>query len=87
MADAHVHVFRKDASLPYAPGAKAPAEDAPVERLIELMQTNGVSHTVLIQVIHYKWDNRYLASVLKRFPMLFRAVCRVNPEDPQRLIF
>jgi len=82
MVDAHVHVFRKDPALPYAPGAKVPAEDAPAEKLIELMRANGVSHTVLIQVIHYKWDNRYVLSVLKRFPTLFHAVCRVNPEDP-----
>ena len=36
----------------------------------------------LIQVIHYRWDNRYLASVLKRYPRTFHGVCRVNPQDP-----
>jgi predicted TIM-barrel fold metal-dependent hydrolase len=36
---------------------------------------------VLIQVIHYRWDNAYLASVLRRYPRMFKGVCRVNPED------
>jgi L-fuconolactonase len=50
--------------------------------LIELMRANGVSRTVIIQVIYYRWDNRYLASVLKEYPRLFHGVARGNPEDP-----
>ena len=35
-------------------------------------KANGVEETVIIQVIHYRWDNRYLADVLKRYsPTLF----------------
>jgi L-fuconolactonase len=82
MIDAHVHVFKRDPEFPFAPGAKLPAEDAPVETLLELMRANGIDRTVIIQVIHYKWDNRYLAGVLKRFPGIFHGVCRVNPVDP-----
>jgi predicted TIM-barrel fold metal-dependent hydrolase len=59
-----------------------PAEDAPPEKLLQLMHANGVARTVIIQVIHYKWDNRFLASVLKKYPGIFQGVCRVNPEDP-----
>jgi L-fuconolactonase len=82
MIDAHVHVFKHDPEFPFAPGANPPAEDAPVETLLELMRSNGVARTVIIQVIHYRWDNRYLLSVLKRYPGMFQGVCRVNPEDP-----
>ena len=82
MIDSHVHVFAHTAQFPFAPGAHLPAEDAPVEKLIALMRANGVSRTVIIQVIHYKWDNRYLLSVLRRYPTLFHGVCRVNPLDP-----
>ncbi len=46
------------------------------------MRASGVARTVIIQVIHYRWDNRYAASVLKRYPQYFRGVARVNPEDP-----
>lgn len=52
--------------------------------LIELMNAHGVAKTVIIQVIHYRWDNSYLADVLKRYPQYFRGVARVNPEDPKR---
>jgi predicted TIM-barrel fold metal-dependent hydrolase len=82
LIDSHVHVWKHDPAFPFAAGAKPPAEDASAEMLLELMKANGVSRTVIIQVIHYKWDNSYLASVLKRYPEQFRGVCRVNPEDP-----
>jgi L-fuconolactonase len=80
--DSHVHVWKHDPAFPFAPGAKVPPEDASAEMLLDLMHANQVSRTVIIQVIHYKWDNSYLASVLKRYPETFRGVCRVNPEDP-----
>lgn len=82
MIDSHVHVFKRDPQFPYAQSAKPPAQDAPVEMLLELMRANHVARTVIIQVIHYRWDNSYLASVLKRYPTMFHGVCRVNPEDP-----
>ncbi|MGD0799432.1 MAG: amidohydrolase family protein [Acidobacteriaceae bacterium] len=80
--DSHVHVWKTDAAFPFAAGAHPSPADASVEMLLELMHANDVARTVLIQVIHYKWDNSYLASVLKRYPKTFHGVCRVNPEDP-----
>jgi L-fuconolactonase len=80
--DSHVHVWKHDPAFPFAAGANVPAEDASVEMLLDLMKANDVERTVIIQVIHYKWDNSYLASVLKRYPQTFKGVCRVNPEDP-----
>jgi predicted TIM-barrel fold metal-dependent hydrolase len=50
--------------------------------LLELMKTNGVHRTVLVQVIHYRWDNSYTAKALRDYPGTFMGVCRVNPEDP-----
>ena len=80
--DSHVHVWKTDPAFPFAAGAHPSPADASVEMLLDLMHANNVSRTVLIQVIHYKWDNSYLASVLKRFPGQFHGVCRVNPETP-----
>lgn len=85
--DSHVHVWAAEqgdlARFPFAEGAKIPAGmDASVEALLERMRDNHVARTVLIQVIHYKWDNRYLVDCLRRFPGKFAGVCRVNPEDP-----
>ena len=82
MIDSHVHVFEHNPRFPFAPGANPPAQDAPPELLISLMRANGVARTVIIQVIHYRWDNSFLLSVLKRYPQLFHGVCRVNPRDP-----
>jgi predicted TIM-barrel fold metal-dependent hydrolase len=80
--DPHVHVWKHDPEFPFAQGANVPARDAAPETLLDLMKTNGVSKTVIIQVIHYKYDNRFLASVLKRYPGTFQGVCRVDPLDP-----
>jgi len=79
-----LHVFAHDPQFPFAPGAKPPAEDATSGDAAEVdALRNGVARTVLIQVIHYKWDNRYLGSVLKKYPQYFQGVCRVNPLDPR----
>ena len=79
--DPHVHVWKHDPKYPFAAGANVPARDATPEMLLALMKANGVSKTVLIQVIHYKYDNRYVADVLKQYRGTFQAVCRVDPLD------
>jgi L-fuconolactonase len=84
--DAHVHVWKKDPQFPWAPETKnPPASDASAEQLLELMKASGVHRTVIIQVIHYRWDNRYAASVLQRYPQYFRGVARVDPAAPDQL--
>ena len=80
--DPHVHVWKHQSQFPFAPGAKVPDYDATPEMLLDLMKANGVEKTVIIQVIHYRYDNSYLAAVLKQYPRLFKGVCRVDPLDP-----
>jgi L-fuconolactonase len=80
--DPHVHVWKHKSGFPFAPDAKVPEYDATPEALLELMKANGIQKTVIIQVIHYKYDNSYLAAVLKQYPQYFRGVCRVDPTDP-----
>ena len=80
--DPHVHVWKHDPQYPFAEGAHVPDRDATPETLLDLMKANGVSKTVIIQVIHYRYDNRFLADVLKRYPGTFQGVCRVDPLDP-----
>jgi L-fuconolactonase len=80
--DPHVHVWKHDPKYPFAKDARVPDRDATPEMLLELMKANGVSRTVIIQVIHYRYDNSYLADVLKRYPKEFRGVARVDPLDP-----
>src|SRR5882724_899436 len=81
--DPHVHVWKKDPKYPWAKETTRPPDtDASAEMLLDLMKANGVAKTVIIQVIHYRWDNSYLADVLKRYPTTFKGVARVNPESP-----
>src|SRR5690348_7863788 len=79
--DPHVHVWKHDARFPFAKEAHPPERDATPEMLLELMRSNGVARTVIIQVIHYRYDNSYLASVLKQYPQYFQGVGRVDPLD------
>lgn len=80
--DSHVHVWEHNDRFPFATGAKVPAEDASPEELLRLMAANGITKTVIIQVIHYRYDNSYLADVLRRYSNKFVGVCRVDPLDP-----
>jgi L-fuconolactonase len=82
MIDAHVHVWETTPEFPFAQGAHPSLANAAPETLLGLMRSNGVARTVLIQVIHYKWDNRFLLHTLKKYPGKFQGVCRVNPLDP-----
>jgi len=82
--DPHVHVWINDPRFPWpAENASPPPEDRTAEMLLELMAANGVDQTVLVQVIHYRWDNSYIAHVIDQYPDKFMAVGRVNPEDPE----
>lgn len=81
--DSHTHVWKKDSRYPWAKETtNAPDKDATAGMLLDLMKKNGVARTVIIQVIYYRWDNSYLADVLKQYPNEFHGVARVNPEDP-----
>jgi predicted TIM-barrel fold metal-dependent hydrolase len=81
--DPHVHVWVNDPRYPWAKETTIPPKkDATPEMLLALMRANNVARTVLIQVIYYRWDNRYVADVVKKYPRYFVGVCRVNPEDP-----
>ena len=80
--DPHVHVWKHDPEYPFAQGSRVPNRDATPETLLGLMKANGVSRTVIVQVIHYRYDNAYLASVLKRYSGSLLGVCRVDPLNP-----
>ena len=80
--DPHVHVWRHDPKYPFAQGQKVPERDATPETLLDLMKQHGVEKTVIIQVIHYRFDKSYLADVLKQYPKTFKGVARVDPQSP-----
>jgi predicted TIM-barrel fold metal-dependent hydrolase len=83
IVDSHVHVWVNDPAFPWPDeNPNPPREDRTAEMLLDLMAAHGVEKTVLVHVIHYRWDNRYVARVIQRYPDKFMAVGRVNPEDP-----
>jgi L-fuconolactonase len=83
IVDPHVHLWTTDPRYPFAREAKnPPTTDATPEMLLALMKAHGVARTVVVQVSHYRWDNRYVAAALRRYPQLLAGVCRVDPEDP-----
>ena len=83
LIDPHVHVWTHDPQFPFAKETRnPPAEDATVEMLLDLMKKHNVERTVIIQVIHYRWDNSYVAAVLKKHRNTFHGVARVDPENP-----
>jgi predicted TIM-barrel fold metal-dependent hydrolase len=79
--DPHVHIWKNDPKYPWPKEAKdPPREDALPETLLGLMKASGVEKTVLVHVIHYRWDCRYTGDVLKANRDRFMGVCRVDPQ-------
>jgi len=82
--DSHLHVWSDDESLyPYGEVSRPETgARASVELLNEHMAEAGVEKAVIVQPIHYLYDNRYVADCLARFPGRFAAVCLVDPKEP-----
>ena len=81
--DPHVHVWKNDPKFPWAKETiNPPKDDATPEMLLDLMNKNGVEKTVLVQVIHYRWDNSFVSHTVRKYPHKFVGVGRINPEDP-----
>jgi L-fuconolactonase len=90
--DTHLHVWSDDfEQYPFADG-KADREGAPVELLNDTMSEAGVDRAVIVQPIHYLYDNRYVAECRRRFPGKFAAIGLVDrqapdaPDQLQRLV-
>jgi predicted TIM-barrel fold metal-dependent hydrolase len=78
--DPHVHVWKNDSRYPWPKDlANPPREDALPSTLLALMKANGVENTVLVHVIHYRWDCRYAGDTLRAHRDKLMGVCRVDP--------
>ncbi|MCA9102551.1 MAG: amidohydrolase family protein [Pirellulales bacterium] len=88
VVDTHMHVWADDAKRypfvhPYVPDFKGAPTPGTVEMLIEDMDQNDQTHSVLVQVIYHGWDNTYVADCVRRFPDRLVAHGLIDPEDPQ----
>jgi 2-pyrone-4,6-dicarboxylate lactonase len=82
--DSHFHVFGPSDKFPYAPGRGYTPPDAPVERLIALLDHLGFAHGLLVQGNAHGYDNRVVLDALERFPQRLRGVAitdtRIKPQ-------
>jgi predicted TIM-barrel fold metal-dependent hydrolase len=88
VVDTHMHVWTNDVAHfpfahPYDSNFKPPPVAGTVEMLLEEMDQHAIGYAVLVQVIHYGWDNAYVAHCVKRHPQRFRAQGLIDPTDPQ----
>ena len=81
--DPHVHVWKNDPRFPWPPDlARPPKDDALPETLLTLMHKHSVERTVIVHVVHYRWDCRYAAAAVQAHRDKFAGVCRVDPQSP-----
>ncbi len=81
IVDPHVHVWKNDAAFPWPTDLKnPPKQDALPSTLLALMQAHGVTNTVIVHVIYYRWDCRYSAAAVRANRQRFMGVCRVDPQ-------
>ena len=78
IVDTHLHVWSSDYETYPMHGGKTVAEDGSVELLNAKMDEAGVDKAVIVQPIHYLFDNRYVRDTLKRFPGKFAAIGLAN---------
>jgi L-fuconolactonase len=80
--DPHVHVWKNDPHYPWPKElSNPPRDDALPSTLLRLMSANGVEKTVIVHVIHYRWDCRYAGDTIRAHPDKFMGDCRVDPRS------
>ena len=81
--DTHLHIWSDDLEKYPMDGSRTATEDGSVELLNAKMAEAGVDKAVIVQPIHYLFDNSYVADTLQRFPDKFAAIGLVNQFEPQ----
>jgi 2-pyrone-4,6-dicarboxylate lactonase len=81
--DSHFHIFGPSGKFPYAAGRGYTPPDAPVERLIALLDHLGCASGLIVQGNAHGYDNRVVLDALERFPKRLRGVAitdtRIEP--------
>ena len=72
--DSHAHLFGPVQRYPYQPERGYTPPDAPLERLLHLHSTLGISRGVLTQPSVLGTDNSAILDAVARFPQRLRAV-------------
>lgn len=80
--DTHFHLFGPASRFPYAPGRSYTPADAPLEALLRLHDTLGMTHGVVVQGNAHGTDNSALLDALKREPRRLRGGAIVKDTIP-----
>jgi predicted TIM-barrel fold metal-dependent hydrolase len=82
--DSHFHIFGPSDRFPYQPGRAYTPPDAPVERLIALLDHLGFANGLVVQGNAHVYDNSVVLDALTRFPRRLRGVAitdtRIKPD-------
>jgi 2-pyrone-4,6-dicarboxylate lactonase len=82
--DAHFHIFGPADKFPYTPGRGYTPPDAPVEKLLALLDHLGFENGLVVQGNAHGYDNRVVLDALTRFPRRLRGIAitdtRIKPE-------
>ncbi len=82
--DSHFHIFGPADKFPYTPGRGYTPPDAPVEKLIALLDHLGFANGLIVQGNAHGYDNRFVLDALQRFPQRLRGIAitdaRIKPE-------
>ena len=79
--DSHLHVWSDDPER-YPWAGEGTSEAGTVELLLETMAKNGVHKACIVQPIHYRYDNRYVADCLAKYPTTFSAIAIMDRNAP-----
>ena len=79
--DSHLHVWSD--SFPFAPGKEPPeslsGEESSAEKLLEMMDANGIQASLIVQPSNYMFDHKYILSVAERYPDRFKCMMLLDP--------
>ena len=88
IVDTHMHTWSGDEAKwpfadPYNENFTPPQIAATVERLLEDLDRNGVSHAIVVQTIFHGWDNTYTVHSIQQAPERLKGHGLIDPTDPQ----
>ena len=79
VVDSHLHIWSEDRER--YPRADTPYRASP-ELLFDYMDEAGVDHAVAVLSVHYRYDNRYLADMIRAHPGKLAGVGVIDPAAP-----
>jgi predicted TIM-barrel fold metal-dependent hydrolase len=78
--DAHFHLFGPVAKFPYADSRSYTPDEAPLEKLLKMLDALGMARGVIVQGNAHGTDNSALLDALQREPKRLRAASIVKPD-------